>query len=130
MTMTRDLARDEEPVLHLADLLSPFSAAVHQTQEFRLRQCQPFRGCFGATFPSRRPPQAFSLWAKPALDSPEAELNARAAATDGPAAPDSIDGQLFFGTTGMSRDYVQAGRFSLIRTGASPPEPPEPPAPS
>ena len=56
--------------------------------------------------------ESFSLWGKPELDSPEAELRAR-------AAPDGLtaklcSGNIIFGT-GMDKEWCQAGRFTLIR---------------
>ena len=56
--------------------------------------------------------ESFSLWGKPELDSPEAELRAR-------ASPDGLtaklcSGNIIFGT-GIDKEWCQAGRFTLIR---------------
>ena len=60
--------------------------------------------------------ESFSLYGKPVLSSLEAELSARSA--EGSSA-DRVEGLAYFGTS-ADREYVVAGRFSLIRTLSEP----------
>lgn len=56
--------------------------------------------------------ESFSMWGKPTLNSPMAELAARS--EEGSLTADTVDGAVFYGAS-MDKEWAMEGRFSLVK---------------